>query len=200
MKTAPEVVHNGSRPRRPAAASREDAVLTAGRLWDQGKGVRTLDAAAKRIQVPVFGAGAIQGPHGERIELEHMQALGSLESGELAARLARRPIFASPAMYEPFGLAVLEAAQAGCVLVLSDIPTFRELWDGTAVFVPADDPRALAEAVNGLLADPESRGRLETAARARAARYTSEATTAATLKLYRSLLPASAKADQGVPA
>jgi hypothetical protein len=35
---------------------------------------------------------------------------------------------------EPFGLAVLEAAQAGCPLVLSDLPGFRELWDGAALF------------------------------------------------------------------
>ena len=49
---------------------------------------------------------------------------------------ARCPIFVSAARYEPFGLAVLEAAQAGCALVLSDIPTFRELWDGAALFVP----------------------------------------------------------------
>ena len=49
--------------------------------------------------------------------------------------MARTAVFVSPALYEPFGLAVLEAAQAGCALVLSDIPTFRELWDGVALFV-----------------------------------------------------------------
>ncbi len=50
-----------------------------------------------------------------------------------------RPIFVSTSLYEPFGLAVLEAAQAGCPLVLSDIATFRELWDGAAIFFPPGD-------------------------------------------------------------
>ena len=65
----------------------------------------------------------------------------------VARHLARQPIFVSTALYEPFGLAVLEAAQAGCALVLSDIPTFRELWDGAARFVPARDDGALACAI-----------------------------------------------------
>jgi glycosyltransferase involved in cell wall biosynthesis len=63
---------------------------------------------------------------------------------------AQARIFASSALYEPFGLTVLEAAQARCALVLSDIPTFRELWDGAALFAPARDARAFAEA------DPEA--------------------------------------------
>ena len=31
---------------------------------------------------------------------------------------------------------------ARCALVLGDIPTLRELWDGAALFVPPDDPDA----------------------------------------------------------
>ncbi len=53
----------------------------------------------------------------------------------MATAYAAATVFASMARYEPFGLAVLEAAQAGMRLVLSDIPTFRELWDGAAIFV-----------------------------------------------------------------
>ena len=70
--------------------------------------------------------------------LAHLQPLGELDERTLAGCLSARPVFVSAARYEPFGLAVLEAAQAGCPLVLSDIPTFRELWDGAALFV---DPR-----------------------------------------------------------
>ena len=68
-------------------------------------------------------------------------ALGELDEAALQARYAGTAVFASPARYEPFGLGVLEAAQSGMALVLSDIPTFRELWDGAARFVApeADD-------------------------------------------------------------
>ncbi len=62
-------------------------------------------------------------------------------------------IFAHPARYEPFGLAVLEAAMAGCALVLGDIPTLRELWDGAAVFVAPGRPDRLGEALAALAAD-----------------------------------------------
>ena len=77
--------------------------------------------------------------------------LGALDERR-SERLAWRSGRSSPrtALYEPFGLAVLEAAQAGCALVLSDIPTFRELWDGAALFVAAaTTPRLCAEAVTG---------------------------------------------------
>jgi glycosyltransferase involved in cell wall biosynthesis len=99
-------------------------------------------------------------------------------------------VFASVALYEPFGLAVLEAAQAGCPLVLSDIPTFRELWDGAAVFVGSDDDAAIAAALEGLLRDPEERARAGAAARERAGRYTVGAMTAGVLGVYRDLLAA----------
>ena len=62
-------------------------------------------------------------------------------------------MFVSSARYEPFGLAVLEAAAAGCALVLSDIPTFRELWDGAATFVACDDDLALAQAIERIVDD-----------------------------------------------
>ena len=52
-------------------------------------------------------------------------------------------IYALPARYEPFRLEVLEAAAPGCALVLGDIASLRELWDGAALFVAPDDDRAL---------------------------------------------------------
>ena len=84
--------------------------------------------------------------------------------------MGRAAIFVSPARYEPFGLAVLEAAAAGCALVLADIPTLREVWEGAAVFVDPDDAAGLRHAIEGLCAGP-GRQALQRAARARAARY-----------------------------
>ena len=81
-------------------------------------------------------------------------------------------VFVSPALYEPFGLAVLEAAQAGCALVLADIPTFRELWDGAALFVPPSDDRAIAATLSTITADTALRTRMAAAAERRAADYT----------------------------
>jgi glycogen synthase len=79
-----------------------------------------------------------------------------------------------PAVYEPFGLAPLEAALAGAALVLSDIPSLREVWNDAAIYVPPRDPSALADAVNSLIRQPQRRAACADAARHRAACYTAQ--------------------------
>jgi glycosyltransferase involved in cell wall biosynthesis len=69
------------------------------------------------------------------------------------AQMNRAAIFAHPALYEPFGLCVLEAARARCCLVLSDIPSLRELWDGAAVFIDPRNPDAWISEINRLSRD-----------------------------------------------
>ena len=165
-------VHNGRRPVTPVGVPQGDFVFTASRLWDEGKNVATLDAAAKLTRIPFEAAGATQGPNGARGTFENLRLLGELNGARLAGVLAARPIYASAAVYEPFGLSVLEAANAGCALLLSDIPTFRELWRDAALFVPANSPEAFADGVEQLMADPDERERLGRAARERAQLYT----------------------------
>jgi glycosyltransferase involved in cell wall biosynthesis len=172
------------RKRRP-----EDFVLTVGRLWDDGKNVRVLDEAGARLKVPVEAVGPLSGPNGTAVSFEHLQTPGELGLEQISARLAARPIFASSALYEPFGLSVLEAAQAGCALVLSDIPTFRELWGGAATFVAVDDAQGFATAIDNLLARPERRAELGAEAQIRALRYTPEALARRMAQLYAGLLP-----------
>jgi glycosyltransferase involved in cell wall biosynthesis len=165
-------VHNGRSPVWTRAIPQGEFVFTAGRLWDEGKNVAVLDAAAARLRVPFQAAGAVEGPNGARIKLGHIDALGSLSDTRLAGVFAARPIYASAALYEPFGLSVLEAAQAGCALVLSDIPTHREIWGGAAIFVPASSPNAFASAIGDLIEDVDEREQLGRLAAARAAHYT----------------------------
>ena len=99
---------------------------------------------------------------------ERPDLLGWLPEPELAAWLGRAALFAHPARYQPFGLAVLEAALAGCALVLGDIESLRETWDGAALFVPPDDDAALLGAVRALAGDARARETFAAAARARA--------------------------------
>ena len=182
----PIVVPNG-RDRPPALEAAEaptPSVFTAGRLWDEGKNLGVLDRAAARLPVMVEAAGPLTGPNGATVALHNIRRIGTLDAEAIRAKLAQRPIFASTALYEPFGLAVLEAAQAGCALVLSDIPTFRELWDGCAVFVAPHDDRALAAAVVRLLGDRGYRAERAALSAARAADYTVEACAEGTGKAY----------------
>jgi glycosyltransferase involved in cell wall biosynthesis len=192
LPAPPVTVHNGRAPLPLPDVAPHDFAFTAGRLWDSGKNLATLDHAAAGIPIPLYAAGPERGPNGDAIVLQHARALGTVSEEELARRLAARPIFVSAAYYEPFGLAVLEAAAAGCPLVLSDIPTFRELWGDAARFVPARDQRGFAEAVSEIAGDALLRARMGEAAKARAARYTVDAMASKMLQIYRALAAAPA--------
>lgn len=184
LPTLPTVVHNGRTAFAAPPCASHDCVLTAGRLWDRAKDIATLDRTAAMLAVPFKAVGPCEGPNGERQDFAHLALTGRLDEAALAALLASRPVFASAARYEPFGLAVLEAAQAGCALVLSDIPTFRELWGGVAQFVDPGDARGFAEAIEALICDATLRRVRGEAARARAVRFTPQATAAAMAQLY----------------
>lgn len=188
LPSCPLAVHNGRTPLALAAAKPQDLAFTAGRLWDRGKNVATLDRAAARLGIPFKAAGPLQGPHGERIKIEHLHVLGPVDEHVVAGCLSVRPIFVSAARYEPFGLAVLEAAQAGCALVLSDIPTFRELWDGAASFVAAEDAAGFTAAIEALAGDIDTRLAHGDRARRRAARFSAERNARAMASLYDGVL------------
>ncbi|MGR6328141.1 glycosyltransferase family 4 protein [Sphingomonas sp. XXL09] len=191
LAEAPLAIHNGRTPLRAfdPAEPIADVALTVGRLWDGVKNAALLDRAAARLPIPFLAAGAARGPHGETIRLTHLRELGQLSADQIAGHLAKRPVFVSAASFEPFGLAVLEAAQAGCALVLADNPTFRELWGGAALFVPIGED-GWCTAIEGLILDPSRRHALGEAARSRAGRYTPAASAAAMLALYRDVLAA----------
>lgn len=188
----PVTVRNGrtapAARRVPQGAPEGLFAFTAGRLWDEGKDVAAIDRAAGRVGLPVLAAGPPVGPNGARIVLDHVKPLGRLPEDEVRDWLGLGPVFVSMARYEPFGLAVLEAAQAGCPLVLSDIPTFVELWGGAAEFVQPGDDEALAAALTRLAEDPGLRRRLGEAARERARQYTPDAMAEGALRVYRTLL------------
>jgi len=188
LGAAPLAIHNGRTPLSlPTDVPPAPGVFTAGRLWDPVKATALLDEVAAGLDVPFEAAGPLTGPHGETVCPRHLVAPGPLNADALAARLVARPVFVSAARFEPFGLAVLEAAQAGCPLVLSGIATFRELWTGAALIVPEDDPDAYRVAIARVLVDDGLRHHLGEAARIRSQRYTPAATAAAVASIYAGL-------------
>ncbi len=177
------VVHNasrapgGARPRRPLVAA-------AARWWDEGKNAATLDAAAADCAWPVLMAGPLEGAAGERVAPRHAEATGPLPHDATLELIQSAGIFVSPSLYEPFGLAAVEAARAAVPLVLSDIPTYRELWQDAALFFPPRDAAALSSALNRLIEDAALRERLGAAARQRAGRYCLDAQVTRTEAVY----------------
>ncbi|MCA1408763.1 glycosyltransferase family 4 protein [Ensifer sp. IC3342] len=179
-----KVVHNGSRNSRPAMP-KENIVFAAGRWWDEGKNGAVLDQAAAHIRWPVLMAGACDGPNRERLAIQHADPKGELSHDRALAQISKAAIVVSPSIYEPFGLVALEAACAGAALVLADIDTYRELWDGTALFADPGDPVAFANAVNALTEDAELRAELGQRARSRSSEFSIEAQRDAVLAAYR---------------
>ena len=116
---------------------------------------------------------------------------------EVHAQLRAARVFVAPAKYEPFGLAILEAAQEFCALVLGDIPTLRELWGGAAIFVPPDEPEAIRATVQELMSMPGRAANLGARAHVRARRYTARAMGQAYMDLYAQLSPVDMPATAG---
>lgn len=184
---APErgaVIHHGHPGATETVVAKAPVVLAAGRIWDEAKNVTALDAVAPTLPWEVRVAGPTEGPRGESRTTRHVTRLGYLTRPDLGREMRAASIFAAPARYAASGRSVLEAATFGCALVLGDIPSFRELWDGAALFVPADDHAALRDALDALIADPSERRRLAEAARERAGAYPLARTTAQYQRLY----------------
>jgi glycogen synthase len=119
------VIPNGRSPLPSPGLPRENAILGVGRLWDEAKNLRALATLAPQLSWPVRLAGATRAPDGFEVALPGVKLLGVLSEPSLGEQLDRASIFAAPARYEPFGLSILEAAHAGCALVLGDIPSLR---------------------------------------------------------------------------
>lgn len=175
------VIPNGS-DRRPPARPKEPLVLGAGRLWDEAKNAAALARIAPRLPWPVAlaGEGEVAGD---------VRALGRLGRAEMDEMLARAAIFAAPARYEPFGLAVLEAGNAGCALVVGEIPSLREVWQDAALYAPPDDDAALERQIRRLIGDRALRAEYARRAAARAASFTAGRMAAAYLDAYGTVVP-----------
>lgn len=180
------VIHNFSHADAPSQVPKEAFFLAAGRIWDQAKNIAMLAQITPRLNWEMRVSGSNDGA--ENPAVASLRFLGVLPYAELLDQMSRASVFVHPALYEPFGLSVLEAARRNCCLVLADIPSLRELWEGAALFVDPRDPEAWVRELNLLTDDPQRRQALGYNATSRALKY--EASTAVNqyLQLYRSLI------------
>lgn len=110
---------------------------------------------------------------------------------DIPAFLPSLTLFVSAARSEPFGLAIVEAMAAGLPIVATESEGAAEIIeDGVSgKLVPADDPEALAQAINDLLENPDERSRLGKNARLAAReRFSLERMVTDTERVYREVL------------
>lgn len=182
------VVPNGRRMAEHRVA-KEPLVFSAGRIWDEAKNLAALERVAPHVSWPIRVAGSDDHPGGRKAKpTSGIKLLGVLAPDEIAGWLARAAIYALPARYEPFGLSVLEAGLAGCALVLGDIPSLRENWEGAALFVSPEDDAGLTKSINLLIEDHQLRQEYAKRARLQALKFTPERMAAGYLAIYHQLM------------
>jgi glycosyltransferase involved in cell wall biosynthesis len=77
---------------------------------------------------------------------------GYIDNGKLRRLLAGAALLVQPSLYEGFGLPPLEAMLLGTKVLISDIPVFREIYEGFPVaYFKAGEVNDLKQKMKGLL-------------------------------------------------
>ncbi len=182
------VIHNFTRAQAPQGTKKQPFVLAAGRIWDPAKNLELLDRIGPELDWEVRIAGSDQGSENSQLPARSARFLGSLRHGRLMREMSVASIFVHPALYEPFGLSVLEAARVRCCLVLSDIPSLRELWRGAAIFIDPRQPDAWVRELNRLARNPQQRETLGLLAYSQSMKYKASSSLKQYCELYASLM------------
>lgn len=110
---------------------------------------------------------------------DRLHLLGEIAPRQMADFLACLDVFVFPTQAETFGLAAVEAANAGVPSVVTDLPVLREVlsFEGkpTALFVDASDHAKLSTAVSRLLTDQQLSEKLRQNAKGLRLRYSVDA-------------------------
>jgi hypothetical protein len=147
--------------------------------------VKRLDAAIRLLADRPHWRLALAGQGPEEAPLRHLAQqlgvsarvhfVGEIAPDRISAFLAGLDVFVFPTQAETFGLAAVEAANAGVVSVVNDLPVLREVlsWQGrpAALFVDASDHAKLLAAVSLVIEDKALSETLRQNAQGLKARY-----------------------------
>jgi glycosyltransferase involved in cell wall biosynthesis len=179
--------------------SKDDSVLSVGRLLDAGKQVFLLTQHAHPFSVCIVGAEQTvplpRIPIRADVKVSTDQSCvairGPQTEGQLRALYSRAAVYAATARYDPLGMASLDAAFSRCAIVANDIPTFREVWGDAALYFRTNDAGSLAATLRQLDADRALRHAYADRAYTRAReRFTTKRMIDDYIDLYRSLISA----------
>ena len=154
------VIYNGLTPERfDLERQKEEFALAVGRVWDEGKHVSLLLERSSSLPTRIVGWNQEPGREKKAFPAcpANVELLGPKSQAELRDLYATAAIYVATSRYEPFGLAPLEAALSGCVLVMNDIPVFPELWGDAALYFEKDQADDLARVLGELRGNPELR-------------------------------------------
>jgi glycosyltransferase involved in cell wall biosynthesis len=159
--------------------------------------LKNLDAAMRLLVIHQDWHLALagQGPAQPQLEnlakslgvLERLHFMGELSPAQIGIFLRTLDVFVFPSQAESFGLAAVEAAQAGIPVVANDLGVLREVLAvdelPCALFVDAANPESFAAAVQRLLDDDGLKATLTSRGKELSRRYSPDAMVANYLAL-----------------
>lgn len=182
------VILNGRKPRQTGPSGpRTMQAVSVGRFWDEAKNLSLLVNVPSPMPIVIAGEQHPSDAATTR-RVDHMRTLGVLAEQELLALLRASTIYIAPSLYEPFGLAPLEAALCGCAVLVNDLPSFREVWGDAALYF--QDGASLTRLLRHLSNSPTALLEAQSRARDRALALDADRMTEAYLSLYRDLCEA----------
>lgn len=118
---------------------------------DKRKGLDVLLAAWEEVRAAVPLAELIV-IGSAREDRNNVRFVGRVDDDRKSNWLQTSAVLVAPNLGgESFGVVVAEGMAAGCAIVASDLPAFREVTAGTARLTPIGEPRPLAAALFELL-------------------------------------------------
>ena len=183
--------------------SKDDSVLSVGRLVDAGKQVFLLTQHTHPFPVCIVGSEQTvpvpRIPIRADVKVATAQATvairGPQTEAQLRALYSRAAVYAATPRYEPLGMAALDAAFSRCAIVANDIPSFREVWGDAALYFLINDAGSLSAILRQLDADrPLRRAYAERAFTRARERFTAKRMIDDYLDLYRNLIQANSLA------
>ncbi|MHB8474360.1 MAG: glycosyltransferase family 4 protein [Gammaproteobacteria bacterium] len=118
----------------------------------------------------------------------YVQILTGLSDFEVRCAYKLCSLFVFPSSYEGFGIPILESMAAGCPMVLSDIPVFREITQNNGVYFRQRDIESMALAIENVLSSNSERARLVEYGNERIKAFGFQSVAAQMERLYNSLL------------
>lgn len=192
-----KVIYNGRDIEASPIDQKEDIVLCVGRIWDEAKNLKSLSKIAKKLPWPVYVIGDNKNPNtGEEIKIRNVHFLGELTQEQTENWMHRAKIFVSPTKYEPFGLAILEAAEANCALVLSELDTLKEVWQDAAVYFDPHNNSEIGQKLLQLIEDEKMRSYFSEKAKTRSGEFSADKMASEYEKIYRELIRKRKKTNQ----
>jgi glycosyltransferase involved in cell wall biosynthesis len=179
------VIRHGRSLNPPESRLRSVQAVTVGGLSDEAKNIEMLRAVNSPIPIHVADERQGGNPVAPR-QVGHAILLGALPQSSLLALFARSSIYIVTSIYEPFGMAPLEAALCGCAVVANDIASLREVWGDDALYF--DGPRSLSTLLQQLSRDERRLAEARERSFARASELTAQRMADGYEALYRALL------------